>query len=142
MPQISFYPLPDPDPDSRLHFSCRLAEKARRMGLQVSILVDSEQQAERLDTLLWDFKPSGFLPHARPGGTRKDASEAVLIGTEIGQLVHNDMLINLTTRPCQEHERFTRIDEILCADEQILAGGRELFRFYRAQGYEPKTHKL
>lgn len=142
MPQISFYPLPDPDPDSRLFFSCRLAEKARRRGLKVSILVDSEQQGGQLDTLLWDFKSSGFLPHSKPDENKKDELEAVLVGTEIGQLTHNDMLINLTTRPCQEHERFTRIDEILCADEQILAGGRELFRYYRAQGYEPKTHKL
>lgn len=142
MPQVSFYPLPDSDPDARLHFSCRLAEKARRLGFRVSILVSSEQQVEQLGTLLWDFKPSGFLPHTRGNAPQNDVQEAVQIGTEIGQLPHNDMLINLTTLPCQEHERFARIDEILCADEQILAAGRELFRFYRAQGYAPKTHKL
>lgn len=142
MPQISFYPLPDSDPDARLHFSCRLAEKARRLGFRISILVGSEQQAGQLGTLLWDFKPSGFIPHSRGIASQNGDKEAVEIGTDIGQLSHNDMLINLTTLPCQEHKRFARIDEILCADEQILADGRELFRYYRAQGYAPKTHKL
>jgi len=142
MPQVSFYPLPDPDPDSRLRFTCRLTEKARRMGLRVSILADSDKQAEQLDALLWDFKASGFLPHSGPDSAQAGASEAVLVGTDVGRLTHDDMLINLTVQPCAEHERFQRIDEILCADEQILAGGRELFRFYRAQGYQPKTHKL
>ena len=145
MPQVSFYRLSTADPDSRLQFACRLTEKARKAGHRVFILSDSESQATRLDALLWDFKPSGFLPHSLLGSS-DDASggtrEAVLVGTDIAQACDPDMLINLTAQPCQQHERFQRIDEILCADEQILAAGRDSYRFYQSQGYQPQTHKL
>lgn len=145
MPQISFYRLGAADPDSRLQFACRLTEKARQSGHRVFILSDSASQATRLDTLLWEFKPSGFLPHALPGTNSKagdGAREAVVVGTDISQVEDPDMLINLTAQPCQEHERFQRIDEILCADEQVLAAGRDSYRFYQSQGYQPQTHKL
>lgn len=140
--QISFYPLSDQDPDARLQFSCRLTEKARHKGLRVCILVDSQAQAAQLDTLLWSFKPTSFLPHSAPNNEQTSTAEAVQIAAKIGEFTNTDMLINLSGKPCIEHERFTRIDEILCADEEILAAGRELFKFYRSAGYQPKTHKL
>lgn len=145
MPQVSFYPLSDPDPDARLQFTCRLAEKARRSGYRVCILVDSDSDAAKLDALLWNYKPAAFLPHTLAKSANQDGEEeqeAVLIGDDVAALKHNDMLINLSGKPCTEHERFARIDEILCADAEILAAGRELFKFYRAAGYQPKTHKL
>ncbi len=141
MPQISFYPLPDPDPSARLQFTCRLTEKARHKGLQVAILVAGEEQLAALSTALWEFKPSAFLPHSKPADGTASA-EAVEIVLQSDAVRHNDMLINLSGKPCTAHERFARIDEILCADEEILAAGRELFRYYRSAGYQPKTHKL
>ena len=145
MPQISFYRLSAAEQDSRLQFACRLTEKARQLGHSVFILTASESQSRRLDTLLWEFKPSGFLPHTllEMGQTEgSEEREEVVIGNDMSQVSKPDMLINLSSEPCAQHERFQRIDEILCADEEVLAAGRDSYRFYQAQGYQPQTHKL
>lgn len=145
MPQVSFYQLDSPEPDSRLQFACRLTERAREAGHRVFILTDSDAQAQELDSLLWNFKPSGFLPHTLLTGDKKVTGavrEAVLIGNSIDQVSEPDMLINLSGQACQQHALFQRIDEILCADEQVLAAGRENYRYYRSQGLQAQTHKI
>ena len=145
MTQVSFYSLSAEDPDARLAFSCRLCEKARSQGHRVFILAESSEQARQLDQLLWQFTASAFLPHSlatESSATAKSEREAIEIGISEEQAMQADMLINLSDQPCQGHGRFQRIDEILCADEQILAAGRDAYRFYQAQGYKPQTHKL
>ena len=64
MTQVNFYALSSPDQESRRQFACRLAEKAAQLGHRVFIQVDSAEQAAAMDTLLWQFKPSSFVPHA------------------------------------------------------------------------------
>lgn len=140
MPQVSFYRLSDPDPDSRLQFACRLTEKARSLGHQVFILAASEAQVRQLSQLLWEYRPGGFLPHNLADD--EEPAEPVAVGTGSPGNRHRDVLVNLAAQPCSELDRFNRINEILCADEDILAAGRDRYRFYQSRGYQPETHKL
>ena len=141
MAQISFYSLKDADPVSRLHFACRLTEKARSLGHRVFIQAESPSQVEALDKLLWEFKPSAFLPHTVNETERPD-TEPVAVGTARQLEFHSDVLINLADEPVHSHQRFNRINEIVCADPDITARGREHYRYYQGEGYEIETFKL
>jgi len=140
MTQVSFYRLSDPDPDSRLQFACRLTEKARSLGHRVFIQAASPEQARQLGQLLWEYRPGGFLPHNLLDDD--NPPEPIAVGTSVQAGQHDDVLVNLADEPCGRHQHFTRINEVLCADDSILAAGRERYRFYQAQGYQPETHKL
>lgn len=141
MPQISFYHLTNPEPDSRLQFACRLAEKARRLGHRLFLQAADKQEAERLSDLLWAFKPAAFLPHSLLADNA-DGDCDIAVGMQRQLQFHSDVLINLSGQPCHSHEQFQRINEIICQDQDILAAGRNCYRYYQSQGYQPETHKL
>lgn len=141
MAQVKFYSLKDSDPDSRLHFACRLTEKARALGHRVFIQAESREQAATLDKLLWEFKPSAFLPHSLNDNEQPD-SEPVAVGTEDLQPLHDDVLINLAGEPVADHDRFSRINEIVCGDPDITQRSRQHYRYYQGAGCQIETFKL
>ena len=135
--RVDFYILPDPAPDARERLSCRLAEKAYKMGHTVYLHADSESQAQRLDDLLWTFRAGSFVPHARGGGQ----PSPVLIGSGEAPGAA-DLLITLSAAVPAFYERFTRVAEIIDGNEDNKRAGRERFRFYRGRGLEPQSHHL
>jgi DNA polymerase-3 subunit chi len=140
MTQISFYTLPSAAPEQRLHFICRLTDKAYSLGYRVHIHTESNEQAKTLDDLLWQFKATSFIPH-RLSGEKADAEEAVTVGTELPNK-QGGVLINLTSQACQAHDKYARINEIISADDVSLERGRKHYRFYKSQGYQVETFKL
>jgi DNA polymerase-3 subunit chi len=152
MTSVNFYTLKSDQASARLQFACRLTEKAQSMGHRVFIHAESPQQAKLLDDLLWQFKASSFVPHGlvtEDSSDHEDSAgqedsvgqERVAIGTRI-PASRTGMLINLTASPCAGLEQFSRINEILDADPETLMQGRDRYRFYQAQGYQPETHKI
>jgi len=144
--QVNFYTLSSEEESSRLQFACRLCEKAAALGHKILVITESEAQQNQLDDLLWEFKPASFVPHAKVPHTKIDESDisrhSVLLCLNEVPDTANDVLINLGREACEQHAQFTRINEILCADQASLAAGRVAYRFYQSQGYQPETHKL
>ncbi len=141
MTQVNFYTLSSKEESSRLQFACRLCEKAIILGHKIFVIAESEAQQNQLDDLLWEFKPASFVPHAKID--QKDVSNhSVLLCLNEVPDTANDVLINLGREACQQHAQFSRINEILSADQESLAAGRVAYRFYQSQGYQPETHKL
>ena len=141
MTKVNFYTLASSEDEVRLQFTCRLTEKARSMGHPVFIHTESPQQAKLLDDMLWQFKSTSFIPHelATEAG---DYKAKVQIGADLPQGTNSEVLINLSGSACENHQQFSRINEILSSDKENLAQGRSRYRFYQAQGYTPETHKL
>ena len=137
MTQISFYSLAKGNDDTRLQVACRLAEKAFSLGHKIFIQVEDPQQKRRLVNLLWHFKASSFVPH----GINDDGSEPAEIGLSVGPS-HQDVLINLSSKHCEQFEQFNRINEIVGPDQESLASGRQSYRYYHSQGFKPETHKI
>lgn len=140
--RVDFYILSDPSPGARELLSCRIAEKAYRMGHRVYLLADSEAHAGRIDELLWTFRDGSFVPHARLA-ERIEPPPPVLIGSDGGETAPAaDVMINLTPAvpPC--FERFERVAEIVDAGEEGRRAGRERFRYYRERGVEPQSHQI
>ncbi|MCG8413905.1 MAG: DNA polymerase III subunit chi [Pseudomonadales bacterium] len=141
MTQVNFYTLSSEEEVSKLQFACRLCEKAIALGHRVFIQVVDDTDCKIVDDLLWQFKAASFLPHAIVGA-ESDDTVPILIGSGDCPADASDVLINLRSEACQQHQQFGRINEIITADEASLAAGRDSYRFYQSQGYQPETHKL
>lgn len=139
MTQIDFYILPDTTPRSRALFTCRLAEKVFGLGQRSFVHLASEPEARVLDELMWTFRDRSFLPHALASDGH---GEPVLIGCSQDPSGEFQLLINLAPEVPVFFSRFERVAEVVDADPQIRARGRERFRFYKDRGYPLATHTL
>jgi DNA polymerase-3 subunit chi len=142
--RIDFYILDRPAREARLTLACRLADKAVQQDHEVLINTESEADNSRLNDLLWTFSQGSFLPHRVLSDSEAiDEGEPVLIGTgrepDDG---HWGLLINLATDVPEFFSRFTRVAELVGADDGDKEAGRDRFRYYRDRGYELHTHKV
>ncbi len=137
MTAIDFYILGHSDELARFNFACRLSEKVYGEGHQVYIHVENAEQAQRLDDLMWSYKPESFLPH----NLVNDEHQAqVQIGWQDHPAHHFDVMINLSSPQPSFFSRFGRVLEIVIQDETVLAQTRQHFKFYKDRGYEV-THR-
>ena len=140
MTQVSFYTLSEEGLDARILFACRLIDKAWKLGHRVFIQTQSIEQAKRLDDMLWQYQASSFVPHCLLD--EKTGDESVVISPELPDGSHHDVLINLSAGTHRSHLDFSRVNEIVSADEDALEQGRVRYRFYKDQGHSPVTHKI
>ncbi len=139
MTRIDFYVLEASDQSELGKLACRLTEKALATGSRVYIACRDEDQTEQLDTNLWDFRHTSFIPHSRE---HDDEAVPVTLGAGSPPLHHHDLLINLSNKLLDGYARFERILELVPADHQSRAASRELFSHYRDRGYPLQTHRI
>jgi DNA polymerase-3 subunit chi len=143
MTRVDFYILTQPTKEARLTLACRIAEKAVLSDHEVLINAETDTDCARLDTLLWTFSQGSFLPHRRLSEAAANEGEPVLIGA--GQEPEDgrwDLLINLAPDVPEFFGRFSRVAELVGAEDDARAAGRERFRYYRDRGYELRTHNV
>jgi DNA polymerase-3 subunit chi len=142
--RVDFYILDRPAKEARLTIACRLAEKAVNQDHEVLINTESESESSRLDDLLWTFSQGSFLPHRMlADDSVADEGEPVSIGFGREPLDGSwDLLINLAPEVPEFFSRFSRVAELVGAEEADKAAGRERFRYYRDRGYELRTHHI
>ena len=132
MTRVDFYVVKSAGSDARLSVAARLTEKALGRGHKIFINCESETQLLALNTLLWDFKPSSFIPHALAA---EDENEHVVLGFNQVPNTHNDVLINLALAPPRYFARFERVAEGVTQVPKHLGGVREEGRNDRDKGY-------
>lgn len=144
MTRIDFYAIADSDHEGRMHFACRLIEKAFALGNKVLVLTDGDVHAQAMDELLWTFKPESFIPHLQI----KDIQDASAHGTDVvisngdDYHEHHDVLVNLTQQTPAFFSRFQRLSEIVMHTPDHLQQSREHYKFYQHQGYPIHFHDL
>ena len=156
MTQIDFYVLPDDQQRTRLEFVCRLTDKLLKLGKRVYIALDSQQQVDNMDAMLWTFLPDSFLPHHCSSGTSTGENtgentaetHADVSATPI-VLSHwqdpppaNAVYINLRPSPPADCGPIDRLVEVVIQDPAVLTNTRQHFKFYREQGYPIQSHTL
>jgi DNA polymerase-3 subunit chi len=127
--------------DDRLAVAAKLVGKALARHGSVRVLTADANATDAVDRLLWTSPPTGFVPHCRVGSAL--APETPVWVDHV--LEHNGpaaVLVNLHSEPPPFFSRFERLVEIIGADPDEAAAGRERFRFYRTRGYEMRTHNL
>ncbi len=140
MTEVDFYVLDDSQPQARLRFACRLADKAYRLGHCIYIHTESPQQTHELDTLLWTFQQNSFVPHAVVGEAVEPAPP-VLISHD-AEPAASQVLINLAAGVPLFFSRFERVAELVNADTTVRQQGRSRYSFYKERGYPLRTHEI
>ena len=141
MAQVNFYKLQQDSEQARAVFACRLAEKACSLGHRVCLLTDSEAAAREIDSLLWSFAPSSFVPHALIAG-QEPCSERVSIAIKDVPEWARDVVINLSTAAVEGFEPIARVNEIIIQEPTALEQARERFRHYQQAGTRPEMISL
>jgi DNA polymerase-3 subunit chi len=139
--RVDFYILATTKPEDRLHFACRLTEKAYGLNSRVYAHMASANDAQQLDKMLWTFRQDSFIPHDLLTGEAQNRAP-VCIGTRENHLSEGELLVNLDTEMPNFAKGFARIAEIIGGDESSRQVGRERFKQYRELGIEPETHQI
>ena len=141
MTEISFYfNVP-----SRAGYACRLLRKARRQGLGL-VVAGARENLLELDTELWSFDPSEFVPHdwvehaSRVPGRLRAAT--VWLASDPLQAPVHDALLNLGHAAPPGYETFARLFEVVSTEEADRAAARERWKGYTRRGYPIKTYEV
>jgi len=141
--RVDFYILKTSTAQQRWMFACRLTEKAYLHDLRVVLVSETANDAEVIDELLWTFNERAFVPHEICRSDRPlDGAAPVRLTPDLDSIDRTDLLVNLSGRLPARLERFSRIAEIIDADEERRRSGRERFRAYRELKVQLETHQL
>jgi DNA polymerase-3 subunit chi len=136
--QVDFYLLGSAAMDAN-SLACRLAAMAWERGHSIDIVTGDEQASRQLDDLMWAYPEGRFLPHERSAAGATQAPVRIHLEPPAGRA---DVVINLTTTPLEQPDRFTRLLEIVPHQPAEREASRNKFRAYRAAGLEPATHEI
>jgi len=143
MTKIDFYVLSGTGQQARENMACRLVDKIYQLNRQIYIATESQQDAQRIDDMLWTFRPGSFIPHCiGMDEPAKTSQTPVIIGYKSTTPELGDVLLNLTHEVPLFFSQFDRVAELVSADEQSRALSRNRFKFYKDRGYELTTHEI
>ena len=127
--------------EDRLQVACRLAAKALKQGSRMLIYAPDADTAGRLDTLMWTWPATGFVPHCRAQAPLA-AETPVLIASGEETPEGCELLLNLGAECPPHFERFARLLEVVSVNDEDKASGRSRYRFYKERGYPIASHDL
>ncbi|MGI9219859.1 MAG: DNA polymerase III subunit chi [Woeseiaceae bacterium] len=142
MARVDFYLLRQSGVESRYAFACRLAEKAYRLDNSVQIHTANEQDAHRIDDLLWTFRDGSFVPHDNNSDASNSQPAPVRISSGGDAVEPRDLLINLCDEIPPFAEAFPRVAELVSSDETCKQESRKRFAAYREKGHTLETHNV
>jgi DNA polymerase III subunit chi len=141
--RVDFYVLKSAVEQKRWAFACRLTEKAYLRDLRVVILSESPAEVKMLDELLWTFNQQSFIPHKICTDEKSlDPATPVHLTSDSATLPAADLLVNLARALPSQLQRFSRVAEIIDADEERRRLGRERFKAYRDLKFTLETHQI
>ena len=144
MTQVDFYILDSDSDDARLLLACKIVDKATQLDHHVYLHSTSDEEARKLDELLWTFAQGSFIPHLV---VRSELAapplEPVLIGVNRPPGPGRwDVLVNLAPEVPEFFSRYERVAEVVDANAARREQSRERYRFYRDRGYKLNTHQV
>ena len=127
--------------EDRPQVARRLAAKALKQGSRLLIYAPDADTAGRLDTLMWTWPATGFVPHCRAQAPLA-AETPVLIASGAETPEGCELLLNLGAECPPHFERFVRLLEVVSVSDEEKASGRSRYRFYKERGYPIASHDL
>ena len=138
MTEIAFH-FNAPD---RLAYLCRLLRKAVAADAQL-VVVGPPDQLDQLDSDLWTFSGSDFVPHCRVQAEPEVLSASpVVLAADTDGLTHSQVLVNLWGDVPAGFERFERVIEVVGLDDADRQLARTRWRHYADRGYTMTRHDL
>jgi len=118
---------------------CELARKAHDANLWTLVLARDDEQAQRLDELLWEFDADAYIPH-QVAGDEEDELTPVLIAAPDADTPMRALVINLRDEPV--NGTFDRVLEVVPADDSARGPLRERWKQYQSRGLELKKYDM
>jgi DNA polymerase III subunit chi len=141
--RVDFYVLKSAAAKQRWAFACRLVEKAYQRDLSIVIVNDTLADAQALDDLLWTFNDRAFIPHKLCLDEHSTDRATKIHLTALPTAAPGaDLLVNLSAQLPAQWQHYSRIAEIIDADEERRRLGRERFKSYRDLKVTLETHQL
>lgn len=109
---------------------------SQRQAAHFSIIVymPDNDQAMRLDRLLWTQPALSFLPHCRSDSPLASQTP-ILLADQLDEPPQEECLLNLSNALPPNFSRFTLLVEIVSTDDADRLPARDRFKFYRDRGY-------
>ncbi len=140
MPRADFYLIDKPRfREQPLLLVCELARKAFEANIPTLILAASEEQAESIDELMWEFDEDAFIPH-QMAGDEDDELTPILIVPPSFTIANRKLLINL--RELIPSGQIESVKEVVAAQPQEREGSRLRWKQYVAQGFEVRKFDM
>ena len=141
MPRADFYVIVKPRFRTQpLLLVCELARKGYDANQPLLILADSQEQAETIDDLLWEFDPDAYLPHQIAGMDDDEDITPIVIAAPEHAAASRPLIINLRQQawegPCQ------RILEVVPADPNARMPLRQRWRAYQQRGLDVAKYDM
>lgn len=141
--RVDFYVLKTAAAKQRWTFACRLIEKAYLRDLRVVIVNETLADAKQLDELLWTFNERSFIPHKICLDEQSvDPETPVLLMADCASTPGAQLLVNLSNALPAQLPQYTRIAEIIDADDERRRYARERFKAYRELKIALETHQI
>lgn len=116
-----------------LEHTCRLLRKAHAAGARV-VVHGPGALLNQLDQALWTFDPLSFVPHVRlRAGARPAPVQArtpTWLVDDVASVPERDVLVNLGESMVEGWQQFARVIEVVPAQPQASAAGRQRWRRY------------
>jgi len=126
---------------NRFEVTSKLVAKAWAHHGSVRVLTDGEASTVELSRFLWMSPAIGFLPHCRLANPLAPETP-ILVDHALEHQGPAAVLINLHPAPPPFFSRFERLAEIIGTAEEDATAGRERWKYYKARGYEVRSHDL
>ena len=119
---------------------CELAKRALAAGQATLILARDDEQAEALDTLLWEFDENAYLPHQIAGTDEDDDVTPLLIVPPGAVSADRPLVINLRDEIAPG--QYERVLEVVPADPAAREPLRVRWRAYQERGFTLNKHDM
>jgi DNA polymerase-3 subunit chi len=147
--QVDFYLIENSVADARLKLACRLSNKLQRMQQKTLIVTEDIHTGQQLDQFMWTFSDTSFVAHdlldtdnlVGCAHSSVHIAEVQLINPKLLAGAY-EVLINLSSKVLACSQHFSRIAEIVEADESAKADARLRFKEYKEQGFGLTTHPI
>lgn len=142
-PTVDFYLLNTFAQEDVYRFICRLVDKAYLLKKRIYIQVNSDEEGQRLDELLWTFRDISFIPHIYLGiNSTLDPNLSVNIANYKPSELEADILFNLSHEVPTYFPEFSRIIEVVSEEKKNKNQSRQKYKFYKAQNCQLTMHNI
>ena len=115
--------------------ACEIAEENHARGSRLQIIALDQEQAERLDDLLWTFKPDSFVPHGLWVGSLDEPDQPVVITIRKEQLQGMDSLLMMGYSEVDLVSRFSHAVHLVVDTEERLDSSRRYWTLLKDAGF-------
>ena len=122
--------------------ACEIAEHTYAQGQRLQIIAANEEQASRLDDLLWTYKPDNFVPHGLWKSMDNESAQPVVITTRKERVPGIASLLTMDYCPVEMVQQFSKVIHVVVADNQErLEASRRYWTLLKDAGFSLRHQK-